>query len=313
MERGSETQLKWWTIKLFNLALQGLIRWITSLVHILTYIGSSQSIRAAGAMVQWLKLPAWKVGGRGFVSRSGIQVSKKPNVSSPFTRKDSILCGASVVERWSARPQTARARISNPVLEDSHLIHLTILRRFSLPNLAYRCTKVVWNPILYHSMFSEHCPWQKWYLQYTVYGVLADSYWHWPSAAQGDGRLWCPRLIGLLFYAVCARVSPPGQVNTRFISWLPASPTFWPAASMAGWLTKTRNAQADSGNCSLYEGEVAAVYPCPAELTWWTHIYSDKHNVCSAVTLERVYLTAIWDLHKLQSANAEQSRMQIQK
>ena len=93
-------------------------------------------------MVQWLKLPAWKVGGRGLVPRSGIQVSKKPNVSSPFTRKDSILCGASVVEKWSARPQTARARISNPVLEGSHLIHLTILRRFSLRSLAYRCTKV---------------------------------------------------------------------------------------------------------------------------------------------------------------------------
>ena len=31
----------------------------------------------AGALVQWLKLPAWKVGDRKFVSRSVIQVSKK--------------------------------------------------------------------------------------------------------------------------------------------------------------------------------------------------------------------------------------------
>ena len=42
-------------------------------------------------LVQWLKLPASKVGDRGFVPRSGIQVSKKQNVSSPLTRNDSTL------------------------------------------------------------------------------------------------------------------------------------------------------------------------------------------------------------------------------
>ena len=31
----------------------------------------------AAALVQWLKLPAWKVGDRGLEPRSGIQVSKK--------------------------------------------------------------------------------------------------------------------------------------------------------------------------------------------------------------------------------------------
>ena len=31
----------------------------------------------AGILVQWLKLPAWKFGDRGFEPRSGIQVSKK--------------------------------------------------------------------------------------------------------------------------------------------------------------------------------------------------------------------------------------------
>ena len=42
-----------------------------------------------------------------------------------------------------ARPQTARARISNPVSGGQcHLNHLTILRRFSWPSLAYMCTKV---------------------------------------------------------------------------------------------------------------------------------------------------------------------------
>ena len=43
-----------------------------------------------------------------------------------------------------ARSQTARARISNPVSGGQcHLIHLTILRKFSWPSLAYMCTKVV--------------------------------------------------------------------------------------------------------------------------------------------------------------------------
>ena len=44
-------------------------------------------------LVQWLKLPAWKVGDRGFEPRSGIQVAKKQNASSLPTRKDSILEG----------------------------------------------------------------------------------------------------------------------------------------------------------------------------------------------------------------------------
>ena len=45
-------------------------------------------------MVQWLKLPAWKVGIRGFEPHSGLQVSKKQNISSPLTRKKSILWGS---------------------------------------------------------------------------------------------------------------------------------------------------------------------------------------------------------------------------
>ena len=35
-----------------------------------------------GALVQLLQLPAWKVGDRGFVPRSGIEVLKIQNVSS---------------------------------------------------------------------------------------------------------------------------------------------------------------------------------------------------------------------------------------
>ena len=51
------------------------------------------------ALVQWLKLPAWKLGDRGFKPHSCIQVIKKQIVSSPLTRKDSILWGTSVTER----------------------------------------------------------------------------------------------------------------------------------------------------------------------------------------------------------------------
>ena len=50
-------------------------------------------------MVQWLTLPAWKVGDRGFEPHSGLQVTKTQNVSSTPTRNDSILWGPSVTER----------------------------------------------------------------------------------------------------------------------------------------------------------------------------------------------------------------------
>ena len=62
-----------------------------------TSIAKSQLILfadGAGALVQWLKLPAWKVG----EPLSGIQVSKKHNVSSPLTRNDSLLWGSSVTD-----------------------------------------------------------------------------------------------------------------------------------------------------------------------------------------------------------------------
>ena len=78
------------------------------------------------------------VGDRAFEPHSGLQVLKKENVSSPFTRKDSMFCGASVTARWRARPQTARALISNLVSGGQcHLIHLTVLRSFSWPSLTY--------------------------------------------------------------------------------------------------------------------------------------------------------------------------------
>ena len=95
-----------------------------------------------GALVPLLKLPAWKIGERGFEPHSGLQVSRKLNLSSTFTRKDPILWRASVTERWRARPQTTSARISNYVSgEQCHLIHFTILKRFSWPSLAYICAQ----------------------------------------------------------------------------------------------------------------------------------------------------------------------------
>ena len=61
-------------------------------IHHATHVGLSGG---PGAVVK----AAWKVGGRGLEPRSGIQVSKLQNVSSPLTRNDSTLWGAFVTER----------------------------------------------------------------------------------------------------------------------------------------------------------------------------------------------------------------------
>ena len=52
-----------------------------------THVLSVSRLGRAGFLVQWLKLLAWKVGGRGFKPHSGIQVSREQNVSSQLTRK----------------------------------------------------------------------------------------------------------------------------------------------------------------------------------------------------------------------------------
>ena len=61
--------------------------------------GLALCVHRAGALMQWLKLPALKVGDRGFEPHSGLKVSNKQNVSSPLTRKDSILWGDSERDR----------------------------------------------------------------------------------------------------------------------------------------------------------------------------------------------------------------------
>ena len=48
-------------------------------------------------------MPTWKVEYRGYVARSGIQVSKKQDVHSPLIPKDSVLWGSPVNERYRAR------------------------------------------------------------------------------------------------------------------------------------------------------------------------------------------------------------------
>ena len=42
-------------------------------------------------LVHWLNPPAWKIGDCGFEPHSSLKVLKRQNVSSPLTRKDSIL------------------------------------------------------------------------------------------------------------------------------------------------------------------------------------------------------------------------------
>ena len=84
--------------------------------------------------MQWLKLPAWEIGDRGFESHLGLQVSKAQNVSSPLTRNDSILWGTSVTEE--ACPASDRR---GPIFEScvwravsSHHPREVLLVQFSL-------------------------------------------------------------------------------------------------------------------------------------------------------------------------------------
>ena len=74
----------------------------------------------------------------------GLGGLKETKMFLPHPRvKGSIVGSLRDREVAVARPQTARARISNAVSGGQcHLNHLTILWRFSWPNLAYMCTKV---------------------------------------------------------------------------------------------------------------------------------------------------------------------------
>ena len=69
--------------------------------------------------------------------KSEISGFKETEVSFWLTRKNSIFWGASVIGRYCARHQTTSAQISNLLSGGQyHIIHFTILRRFSWPRLA---------------------------------------------------------------------------------------------------------------------------------------------------------------------------------
>ena len=73
----------------------------------------------------------------------GLGGLKETKMFLPHPRVKVNIVGSLRDREVARRPQTARARISNPVSGGQcHLIHLTILRRFSWPSLAYMCTKV---------------------------------------------------------------------------------------------------------------------------------------------------------------------------
>ena len=92
--------------------------------------------------MQLLKLPAWKVGDRGFDPHSDMQVAKKQNVSSPLTRKYSIFRENLRDRELACSASDRQGSNSNPVSGGQcHLIHLTILRRFFQPSLANICAQ----------------------------------------------------------------------------------------------------------------------------------------------------------------------------
>ena len=89
----------------------------------------------AGALVQWLKLPAWKVGDRGFEPHSHIKVSKERNVSCRLVVKIKY-CGEPL---W---PRGSMLGLRLPLLEScvwravsshpSHYPQEVLLAQFSL-------------------------------------------------------------------------------------------------------------------------------------------------------------------------------------
>ena len=82
----------------------------------------------------------------GLAQASGLSHTQATDLSQaagPFHTQATKLWGASVIERYRARHQTATVRISNPVSGGQcNLIHLTILKSLSWHSLASMCTKV---------------------------------------------------------------------------------------------------------------------------------------------------------------------------
>ena len=100
----------------------------TLITNLLCYIDSYMNMRT-GALVQWLKMPSWKVRDRGFELHSDLQVSKKQNVSSPLTREDLILSGASKDREVAFFKSCVWRAVSSHL---SHHSQVVLLAHFSL-------------------------------------------------------------------------------------------------------------------------------------------------------------------------------------
>ena len=88
---------------------------------------------------------------RGLVT--GLGGLKETKMFFPHPRVKVGIVGSLYDQEVACSALDARARISNPVSGvQCHLNHLTILRRFSWPSLAYMCTKVALSPIRFISM-----------------------------------------------------------------------------------------------------------------------------------------------------------------
>ena len=66
-------------------------------------------------------------------------LENEQNVSSPLTFIDSVVWGASVIKIWRSRFQIGSDL--NHVSGGQY--HLTVLKRFSWPSLAYMCTREI--------------------------------------------------------------------------------------------------------------------------------------------------------------------------
>ena len=94
----------------------------------------SMSNNCGCGLVQWLKLPAWKIADHGFRPSLWHSGFEEKIISSSLTRKDLILWEVSLNEGSTV---TTRAWISSPVSRGQcPIIHRAILR-FSWPDLAY--------------------------------------------------------------------------------------------------------------------------------------------------------------------------------
>ena len=112
--------------------------------------------------VQWLKLPAWKVGDRGLVPHSGIQVSKKQNVSSPLTCKYSILPPWPRYMVLGIRPSRLEFRLDDRVISSSSggsSLHATAPG----PSPPQRGAHTKYNYIKFWWDENKSDPWQVWY------------------------------------------------------------------------------------------------------------------------------------------------------